>query len=35
MSKAMIAWLYTVAVLVAPVVLLMAGDSTPPGVSWT
>jgi hypothetical protein len=35
MLKAMIARLFTAAVLITPVILALAGGTAPPGVSWT
>jgi hypothetical protein len=35
MLKATIARLFTVVVLITPVVLVLAGGAAPPGVSWT
>ncbi len=35
MLKAMVARLFTAAVLIAPVVAAIAGGAVPPGVSWT
>jgi hypothetical protein len=35
MMKALIARLFTAAVIIAPVVAMFAGAIVPPGVSWT
>lgn len=35
MLKATIARLFTIAVLITPVVVFIAGGTAPPGVSWT